>query len=179
MNIFQALNLSIFVGTLSALVGGLSRLPGTIGSWSLTLWLFVALFLLLRLKIVLDDHAYFSKAKTKNMNFKVGFLAAIASWLFWALGAYSVSQLQQAYFTVGIAITISTLWILAVALLEGATRQQYAWLAVNAILVVLLWAAYRRESPTGDWPTWCFLGAAILLVLFDLVFSKSIPELDQ
>jgi hypothetical protein len=179
MNIFQALNLSIFVGTLSALVGGLSKIPGTIGNWSLTLWLFVALFLFLRLKMVLDDHAYFSQAKTKNINFKVGFLTAIVSWLFWALGAYSVSQLQQAYFTVGLAISISTLWILAVALLQGATRQQYAWLAVNTFLVALLWATYRRDSPNGDWPTWCFLGGAILLVLLDFVFSKSIPELDQ
>ena len=179
MNIFQALNLSIFVGTLSALVAGLSKIPGTIGDWGLTLWLFVALFLFLRLKMVLDDQAYFSQAKTKNINFKIGFVTAIVSWLFWALGAYSVSQLQQAYFMVGIAILISTLWILIVALLAGATREHYAWLGVNIVMVLLLLATYRRNAPSGDWRTWCFLGTGILLVLLDFVFSKSVPELDQ
>ncbi|HET7205138.1 MAG TPA: hypothetical protein VFI95_01035 [Terriglobales bacterium] len=179
MNFFQAFNLSVFVGTLGTLAGGLSRIPAGVGDWRLANWLFIAFFLLFRLKMVLDDHQYFAKAKTKNVNFKIGFVTAVASWLFWALAGYSIGQLQQAYFLVGIAISISTLWILAVALLEGATSEHYFWIAANTVIIVLLWGAYRRNASTSDWVTWLLLGGILVLVIADFIYSKSVPELDQ
>jgi hypothetical protein len=179
MNFFQAFNLSVFVGTLGALVAGLSKVPFAVGDWPLTLWLLLAMFFFLRLKIVMDDHKYFSQPKTKNANFKIGFIAAVASWLFWGLGGYSMANLQQAYFMIGVATSISTLWILAVACFEGASKEQYVWIGTNTMTILLLWGAYRRNAAGPDWVTWMLLGVILLLVLADFVYSKSVPELEQ
>ena len=145
----------------------------------MTLWLFVAFFLLIRLKIFLDDHKYFGTTETKNVHFKIGFVVGVLSWFFWAFGGWSVPELQDAYFLVGVAISVSTVWIVAVALRTGAYREQYIWIGTNALFVLFLWIAYRRNQPEGDLITWTVFGVGLLLVSFDFVFSKSVPELDK
>ncbi len=179
MNVFQALNNAVFVGTLAALLGGLAKMPAPITDRPLTLWLFVAFLFLIRLKIFLDDHKYFSSTETKNPHFKIGFIVGVVSWFFWAFGAWSVTQLQDAYFLVGIAISISTLWIVAVALRAGAYREQYVWIGTNSLFVVLLWVVYRRNMPEGDWVTWIILGLTVMVGIADFALSKSVPELER
>ncbi len=179
MNIYQALNTTIFGGTVLALAAGLLKIAIPVHERPLTLWLFIAFFGLLRCKIFLDDHKYFGATETRNPHFKVGFLVGVASWFFWVLGGYSVSALNEAYFLVGVAISISTLWIIVVALRRGAYREQYFWIASNAAFVVLLWAVYRRDKPEGDLWTWVSLGVAISWVVVDIVASKSIPDLER
>ena len=88
-------------------------------------------------------------------------------------------MLPDAYFLVGVAITISTFWIIAVALRVGAYREQYFWIATNALFVIMLWAAYRHNMPEGDWVTWAAISIGIVLVILDFVFSKSVPELEK
>src|SRR2546425_9288967 len=173
--LYENINNGLFYGTVGGLLAGLSKITSSIRTWSLTLWLFIAFFLLLRLKIYLDDYKYFSTVDTKNVNFKIGFVIGLISWVFWGLAALSVSDLQEAYFRVGIAITVSTIWVLIDALRKGASRAQYLWLGTNAIFVLLLWILNRRNSP-GDWLTWTYLGIALLLVVADFIFSKSVPE---
>ena len=174
--LYENINNGLFYGTIGALVTGLAKIPLPIRDWPLTLALFAVFFLLLRLKMYLDDYKYFSTVDTKSTNFKVGFVVGMISWVFWGLGALSVQDLQEAYFRVGIAITVSTIWIIVDALRKGAYREQYIWLGTNATFVLLLWALYRRNMPMGDWQTWLFLVIALLLVGCDFVFSKSIPE---
>ncbi len=133
----------------------------------------------MRLKIYLDDHKYFASTETRNVHFKIGFVVGVVSWLFWALGGWLVPELRDAYFLVGVAISISTLWIVVVALRAGAYREQYLWIGTNVLVVLLLWIAYRRNMPEGDWVTWIIFGIAILMVIIDFMFSKSIPELER
>jgi hypothetical protein len=128
----------------------------------------------------LDDHKYFGIAKTKSKPFKVGFFVGVSSWILWALSAWAIPEIQSAYFFAGLAITVSTLWIVVAALRKGgAYREQYIWIATNAAFVMLLWAACRRNTLQTDGVTWGALSAALLLVIADMVFSKSIPELEQ
>jgi hypothetical protein len=170
-----------FVATLGALIAGLFRVPESIRDRPLTLWLFVAFFLLLRFKIYIDDHKYFADAKTRSANFKVGFLFGFVSWVFWAMGGYAMHTLKDAYFLVGVAITVSTIWIVAVALRKkkGAYPEQYLWLITNPLFVILLWALYSRNRPESDWLSWVQAVLALILVLLDLLGSNSIPELDR
>jgi predicted neutral ceramidase superfamily lipid hydrolase len=178
MNIFQAFNNALSAATLVAIVVGIFRDPTPIRERPPTLALFAGFLFLLRLKIFLDDHKYFQAPPTKDVHFKIGFVVGVASWLLWILCAYSLKDLQDAYFLAGWAIGISTIWIVAVALKRGAYHEQYIWIATNAIFVLLLWAVYRRNAPTGDWITWGLLGLAIGLLVIDWIFSKSVPELD-
>jgi hypothetical protein len=179
MNIFQSLNLGMFGLTLAALVAGFAKIPAPLRQRPVTLWLFVSFFILFRLKMFLDDHKYFGSTKTKNVHFKIGFMVGFLSWLFWALGAWSVQSLRDAYFFVGVAILIATLWIIVVAVRKRPYREQYIWLATNTLFVLILWISYRRNITDADWVTWTALSIAIVLVLIDLVFSKSIPELAE
>jgi hypothetical protein len=179
MNIFQSLNLAFSGGTLLALLAGLAKIPAPIRQRPLTLWLFVAFFFLLRLKMCLDDHKYYASPETKNVHFKIGFMVGVLSWVLWVLAAWSVSVLLDAYFLVGVAVTISTLWIITVAVRQGAYKEQYFWMGTNALFVLLLWIVYRRNISDPDWMTWASLGAAIVLVIVDFVVSKSIPELEK
>lgn len=179
MNIYQSLNTTIFGGTLAALLAGLFKASGRVVDQPLTLWLFVAFFVLLRLKIFLDDYKYFGTTETKNTHFKTGVVIGLTSWLLWAIGGYAVFTLRDAYLLVGTAIGVSTIWIIVVALRKGAYREQYYWVATNTIFMLLLWNAHSRNRPEGDWWTWASLGVAILWVLLDLAISRSFPELDK
>jgi hypothetical protein len=58
--LFENVNNGLFYGTIGALLAGFSKIPSSIQGCPLTLWLFVAFFVLLRLKIYLDDYKYFS-----------------------------------------------------------------------------------------------------------------------
>ncbi len=177
MNLFQTFNNAFSVATLGALVAGIFRDTTPLSERPLALWLFVSFFVLLRTKIFMDDQKYFGAANTKNTHFKVGFLVGLFSWLLWIVAGYGIKDLRDAYFITGVAIGISTLWIVVVAFRSGAYREQYIWIATNAIFCLLLWAVYRRNMPSGDLVTWVLLGGAVLLTLIDLAFSKSVPEL--
>ncbi len=180
MNFYQSFNVAIFCLTLTAVFNGVNKRPGPIEKTPVTIWIFVAFVVLLRLKMCLDDHKYFGVAATTSKQFKVGFLVGAASWIFWILSAWAIPSIQSAYFFAGLAITISSFWIVVTALRAGgAYREQYIWIATNAVFVILLWAAYRRNSIEKDAVTWGVLGAALLFVIVDMVFSRSIPELDK
>jgi hypothetical protein len=180
MNLFQSLNVAFFGLTLAAVFGGLNKLQSPLDKTPVTLWIFVAFLLLLRLKMCLDDHKYFGVAGTKSTSFKVGFFVGVSSWILWTLSAWAIPAIQTAYFLAGLAISVSTLWIVVAALRKGgAYREQYIWIATNAAFVMLLWAAYRRNTLQADGVTWGVLGAAVLLVIADIVFSKSVPELEH
>jgi hypothetical protein len=179
MNIYQSLNTTIFGGTLAALVAGLFKTSGEVTDQPLTLWLFIAFFVLLRMKIFLDDYKYFGTTETRNPHFKTGFLIGFISWMLGAIGGYAVFNLRAAYLLVGAAIGTSTIWIVIVALRKGAYREQYYWFATNTIFMLLLWNAQSRNQPQGDLWTWASLGIALLWVAIDLVASNSFPELDK
>ncbi|WP_201345761.1 hypothetical protein [Thiohalobacter sp. COW1] len=144
-----------------------------------TVWLFVAFYILLRLKTFLDDHHYFGTAEKRSWHFKLGFIFAVVSWLAWALGGYMLGQLNNAYFALGVALTVSTIWIVADALRAGPYREQYYWIATNAIYIILLWALYKRDQPVGDWVSWSILSVLIVLVLVDLILSRSFKHLEE
>lgn len=179
MNMYQGFNNAIFGGTLLALIAGLFRDQTPFDQRPLTLWLFVAFFFLFRLKIFWDDQQYFGKTETKNPHFKIGVIVGLVSWLFWVAAAWAISNVRESYFLAGVAIGISLLWIVVVALRSGAYKEQYFWIATNTIFILLLWWLFKRNLPTGDLVTWCLLGFAIALVVIDFFLSKSVPELDK
>ncbi|HEY2113678.1 MAG TPA: hypothetical protein VGJ51_01205 [Candidatus Angelobacter sp.] len=169
MNIYQNVNNGLFFGAIAALIAGLGRV--SVHDQPPAVWLFTTFFVLFRLKMFLDDHRYFATASTDNSEFKIGFLLGIASWIFWAWSGTQISQLSDACYLLGIGITIATLWVAVVALRQGQAHH-FIWVGTNAACVALLWSASRRHGT--DWITVCFLGAAILIVLVDLTWSKSI-----
>jgi hypothetical protein len=128
----------------------------------------------------MDDHKYFGSARTKNNSFKIGFLVGALSWMVWGLACWSIPNPQTSYYLAGLAISVSTIWIVVVALKRGSGyREQYVWIATNAVFVMLLWEVHRRQSPSGDWITWVATSALVVLVLVDLSVSKSVIELEN
>jgi len=179
VNIFQAINNAMFVGTLVGLISALSRTSGTLSEKPLSLWLFSLFFFLLRLKIFLDDHQYFGGTQTKNRRFKVGFVVGALSWAAWIFAGLSLSNLSDAYLLTILALLISIIWIaIAMFMRNTNNRKQVWWLIGNALYLCFLWVAYYRNMPSGDTTTWAVLGLAILVALLDMIFSSSIPELD-
>ena len=79
MNQFQGLNNAVFAGTLLALVAGLFRDETPLGDRPLKIWLFVAFYVLFRLKLFWDDQKYFDKPQTKNPHFKIGIVLGVIS----------------------------------------------------------------------------------------------------
>ena len=179
MNMYKGFNNVIFACTFLALIAGLFRDQTPFEQRPLTLWLFVAFFFLLRMKIFMDDQQYFGKTETKSPHFKIGIIIGPLSWLAWVAAAWSISNLRDCYFLVGVAIGISILTIVVVALRKGVYKEQYFWIATNTVFILLLWGLYRRNMPTNDIMTWALLGLAIALVVVNFLFSKSVPELDK
>ena len=179
MNFFQSVNGLMFGGAMAAIFGALAKMTTPIPERPLTLWLFVGLFVLLRLKIFLDDHKYFETAETRNIHFKLGLVVGFSSWVLWTLSGSYATSLHDAYFFAGIAVTISTLWIAVVAFRKGAYREQYIWIGTNSLLVMALWIAHRHGTPEDNWLVRIALSGALLLVAIDFVASKSVPELER
>jgi len=169
VNVYQNVNNGLFFGAIAALVAGLGRV--SLHDQPPAVWLFTAFFVLFRLKMFLDDHRYFADAPTATSEFKIGFLLGIASWIFWAWSGTQISQLSDACYLLGIGITIATVWVAVVALRQRKPHH-FIWVGTNAICVALLWSASRR--PATDWLSVCFLAFAILIVMVDLTWSKSI-----
>jgi hypothetical protein len=177
MNFFQSLNIGIFGLTLAAVFGGLNKLQNPLDQTPATIWMFVAFVILLRLKMCLDDHKYFGSADRKTLGFKIGFFIGVASWIMWILSAWMISDLRAAYYLAGIAIAVSLIWIVVSALRSGGLyREQYFWLCSNAAYIILLWAAYIRDTVQKDGVTWGVLTAALALAVVDILFSKSVHE---
>ncbi len=179
MNEFKALNNAVFGGTIFLLISGLLKDAPGLETRPISLWLFVIFFFLLRMKIFWDNQQYFGKTETKNINFKIGTIVGFISWMIWAVAAWSINNLREAYFYVGLAISISMVWIIIDALRKGACREQYFWIISNIIIIMLLWGLYRKKAPIDDAFTWLMLGLAIVIVIIDFFVSNSIPELDK
>lgn len=178
MNQYQALNNALFAGTLIALVAGLARDSTPWTQRPLALWFFVTFSFLLRLKIFWDDRQYFGKTATKNLYFKFGVIVGVVSWVFWVLAAWTTNELGTAYFLSGVAICISTIWIV-IDTLKGAYSPQYFWIISNALFVILLWWASRRVHVQNDSLTLILVGLGTVIVLIDFFVSKSVPELEN
>lgn len=141
------------------------------------LWFFVILFLLLRIKIFMDDQTYFANPETANPHFRLGLLFGIVSWLAWAGGAWAVNNQPDAYFLCGVALGISTVWIVTVAIRKGATTGQYYWLASNAILMMFFWLAARALQGKDEFTAALLLFGGIIVTSLDFAVSKSTLEL--
>lgn len=178
VNQYQALNNALFAGTLIALVAGLARDQTPWTQRPLALWFFITFYFLLRLKIFWDDQQYFGRTATKNVFFKLGVVVGIVSWVFWVAAAWTTSTLRDAYFLCGVAICISTIWIV-IDTLKGAYSPQYFWIISNALFVIFLWWASRRSHLPTDLLTLIILGLAVGIVVVDFFVSKSVPELEN
>jgi len=176
MKLLQIINISLFVGSLLAVIIGLSSAKVSINDISLSIWLFISFYILLRIKTFLDDHGYFATADIKHNHVKIGFIIGMFSWLAWCYSGYIVMTQQDAFFSLGVTLGISTLWIIVDAIRFGAYKEQYYWLATNMIYIIILWSAYKlfsAESPSSTWGVWAALAIGIVVVVIDYVASKS------
>ena len=182
MNLKQSINLAFFMAALLAPVVGLAKSKLNLENVSPTIWVFIAFYILLRIKTFLDDHGYFGSAESANPHFRLGFILAIFSWAVWCYSGYIVATQQGAFFGLGVAIAISTLWIVIVAIRSGAYKEQYYWLATNVIYIIILWIAYKLyapETPYGSWGIWITLGIGVCLVALDYFLSESFKHIEQ
>jgi hypothetical protein len=179
MNYFQSFNAAMMAGIFAAVGTALFRGQSDLSAHPLKVWFFVAFLILFRLKISWDDHKYFATARTKTTGFKIGLLIGIVSYVLWLGAALSLSNLLESFYIAGWAIGVSTFWIVTVAVMNGAYREQFYWLVVNTALILLLWGAARREPIPDDVTQLVLLGIAVLVVLGDIAVSHSVPELDQ
>jgi hypothetical protein len=81
LNKLQGLNNAIFAGTLLALAAGVLKDPTPLTERPPVIWAFVVFFFLLRLKMFMDDQAYFANPDTQNPHFRIGLVFGIASWV--------------------------------------------------------------------------------------------------
>lgn len=179
MNIAQTINTGFLILSASAVLFGFVRMEVPLQDVPATTWLFVVFYIFLRFKVFLDDHNYFGSADRRSWHFKVGFILALVSWLAWSLSGYMLRELSDAYFILGAALTISTIWIIADALRAGACTEQYYWIGTNAIYIILLWVLYDRSQIVDDWVSWAVGGILLVMVIVDFVISKSFRHLEE
>jgi hypothetical protein len=177
MNLFQNMNHSVFILTLGALATGLLKDPVPLEKLSPFLWTYLLFVLLLRLKIYWDDHKYFESTPTKSVHFKIGVVVGLISSIVWVLSALTVTDLPANFFRVGIAVGVSTVWIVVVAIWKERYKEQAVWIITNTTYILLLWWAYARYVPGSPRYPWVPLLLAIFVVVIDFLVSKSVPEL--
>ena len=178
MNLKQVINLSFLGINISAVLIGVMRIETSAAQAPLEMWLFISMFVFLRFKFFLDDHEYFSKPNQDHNHFAIGFVLAIASWLLWAISGYHVPDLESAYLLLGIALTISTFWIVVVGLRDGAYKNQYLWFGCNAVYVIVLWMLYalHGDAEYGYFSYMLYLGFGVALAV-DYFYSDSFKQL--
>ncbi len=173
------INNSFLVVVISALLIGLSKFdpPSRISVFTL---LFALFYLALRLKTYLDDFAFFKAARLDTPNFKVGFVLAIISWCVWALSGYMIYKSDSliSLFLLGISISVSTIWIIAEGLRQGASKEQYSWIIMNALYVTLLWSIHGFRELLPEWTKLLLMICLLILLCLDFHLSKSFKKLE-
>jgi hypothetical protein len=163
------------LGNIGTAVAGLYPVTPEFSETFVRICLFSIFFIFLRLKMFLDDHVYFeSKATFDSGHFRIGIVLAILSWVLMAVAAFHITSLHSSAFLLLLALAVSTLWVVADALRTGAYREQYFWIAGNALymagLAFLLW-----WSPTNDrsidWRT-VMIFVLLGVLLTDWILSK-------
>jgi len=188
MNLFQAANGAATFLILSALVAGLAKQLDLAGDGLVefmrthyemaTLGIFVVVF---RIKTLVDDNEYFDVKSTSAMNpYRfVGFVFAIFSWLFWALGAYVLVPTTRAAELIALSIVISTIWLIThiIEMLvskkpHAEVRTRLEWIVMNVAYLLLLIAhsdGFRPFLQPGGELTLILL---LIVLLYDVLRSQ-------
>jgi hypothetical protein len=182
MNFYQSFNAAMFFGIFAAVGTALYRGTPDLADHHLKIWVFACFLVLFRLKIFFDDHKYFGDPQTatasKTRSFQIGLLIGFVSWVLWLGASLNLSNLHESFYIAAWAIGVSTFWIVAAGFGAGFSREQQYWLVTNTALILLVWAAARRDAIPDDITQLVFLGSAIAIVLGDFILSKSIIVLE-
>ena len=189
MPILQTLSWGFFTITVGAIFFALRQVNTNFLDIPLHIILYAAFLFALRFKIALDDHFYFGVTKMRRWQSVFGLMIGLLSWTLIIFSAFSINNFADSLLLLIMAIGLSTLWILVIAIREGFFWEHNIWLATNAIYMVgaafLLWDIQAQDHPHVAWIEYVVkqestpiivLVIMILTLLVDFWRSKSITH---
>jgi hypothetical protein len=173
------INLGLMLTAMVSIIYGLTQLRTSIIETDKITLAFALFFILLRLKIYLDDRKYLKKENTNSVHFAIGFIFSLFAMLLWIYSGYKITDLADSYFTLGIAMICLTIQIIIVALRAGAYKEQYYWLISNLVYISLLFTLQRYNSDESRIITLIILISSNVVLVIDFVLSRSLSFLKE
>lgn len=184
MNRVQILHRALAAGNIAVVLTGL----GLGGPDNITLNVILLFFVLvlLRIKFWIDDEQYIEDVKNKKLPggapYYVGIGLGVLSWLFWYLAGFFIKNIPLSSLLMAIVMGLSSLWIVAAMVRNGAYSEQVPWLFFNGFYLLGFLLLHFRN---GSWNPFlshiesfttfviCGLG---LVFLFDLVVTRILEQ---
>lgn len=138
------------------------------------IWLLLSFFILLRIKMYLDDLKDFEESS----KLKWAIIIGIVSWFFWVLSAANISSLEKSSICLAVAILLATLALLLTTLINGFKKKHIGWFLLNATYITLLSILYFQTGICNTWKTVILL-FCIVLTVFDFWLSGSMAVIDS
>lgn len=133
---YTGINIALSMSTLGGLAFGIGSLD--IFGTQISTWLFAFFFFLFRLKVLFEDHPYFSIEHEENPVFLFGLIVRIGLWVLLMAAAVKIGDLIESYFVLLIVFFVSTLWLIIEVVIKNQDRRQYTWIIFNSIYSVIL-----------------------------------------
>jgi hypothetical protein len=159
---------------LVSMAGGITNLVKNSTPISYLTWFFIFFFILLRIKMYLDDLKDF-KATSK---LKLGMVFGIFSWFFWVVSAASIGNIEKSAWFLILAIAIANMSLFATANKNGFEKKHIMWFSINAIYMFLLGAFAICSFISFLWQI-VIISICIVLTIFDFCFSDSLAIIDD
>ncbi|MGB9499867.1 MAG: hypothetical protein ACKVE4_08990 [Dissulfuribacterales bacterium] len=165
--IFLTMALVSLASAITALINRQNLVPYPI-------WFLTSFFILLRIKMYLDDLKDF---KT-DLKLKWSMIIGIVSWFFWVLSAANIASIEQSSKYLAVAISFATIALLSTAIVNGFKKKHIGWFLLNAAYIGLLLILYFQPGICLVWTTVILL-ICIALTVFDFWFSESMAIIDD
>lgn len=157
---------------ITALFTGLTL--GGITGISLNLILLLLVMISLRVKIWLDDEAYFEDVINgklpEGLPFNVGFAFAVISWVIWMFAALFVKRFELASLLMAFFFLPSTAWIIAAMVKKGAYAEQVPWLFFNVFYIVGFIFLFARSMSWNPFVESVDNFSTVVLIILFFVF---------
>ena len=142
-----------------------------------------------KIKTALDDHKHFGEPYQFKTIFRyIGFFLAFFSWFFMALSGYFIGSPLRATELLGYALAISTLWVFvhlmeiwrakerpSTELIISLIREK--WVVVNILYILCIITYSGWLSPIIESENWYLLASMLVILLFDVVTSRSFKNI--
>jgi hypothetical protein len=142
--------------------------------------LFTVFFILLRIKIYLDDSKFLEDGKIDDRPLKKwGYLTSIFTWLLFSFSAYRINTKPEWSFWFFIsAIVMSTIWIAPIQIkVKFKDKKHNVWLFSNIVYSLGAFALLHIDKDNICGRSFIF-GALFLMLLIDTIISNPLEHFD-
>jgi hypothetical protein len=139
---------------------------------------FIVFFIILRVKIYLDDVSEFEEISAHPCCANLGILLGMSSWFLWIVSAVYLSSLPKASLFLAFALILGTIDLLISPPQARARHNRTMWIGFNVSYILLLICMHFEIFGPSATPNVILLLIGIVVALYDTTRSRSLDNIN-